>query len=61
LKKWRFPTKIKCSNPIKEENAMMELSINVPQIREFLNQIVEAPAKIFELLRVDVRESMSRF
>jgi len=40
---------------------MMELSINVPQIREFLNQIVEAPAKIFELLRVDVRESMSRF
>ena len=40
---------------------MMELKVNVPQIREFLNQIVEAPAKIFELLRVDVRESMSRF
>ncbi len=40
---------------------MMELNVNVPQIREFLNQIVEAPSKMFDLMRVDVRESMSRF
>lgn len=40
---------------------MVELTVNVPEIKRFLNQIVEAPGKIFELLRVDVRESMSRF
>ena len=46
-KKWRFPTKIKCSTPIKEEKTMMELKVNVPQIREFLNQIIQAPWKDF--------------
>lgn len=40
---------------------MMELKVNVPQIREFLNQIIQAPGKVFDLLRVDVRETMSRF
>jgi hypothetical protein len=39
---------------------MMELKVNVPQIREFLNQIVEAPAKIFELLRVDVMQKVRK-
>lgn len=40
---------------------MVELTINVPEIKRFLNQIIEAPEKIFEILRMDVRESMSRF
>ena len=40
---------------------MMELKVNVPQIREFLNQIIQAPGKVFDLLRVDIRETMNRF
>jgi len=51
LKKWRLPSKIKFPNSIKEEDAMVELTINVPEIKRFLNQIVEAPEKIFGLLR----------
>lgn len=40
---------------------MIELTINLPQIREFLNEIAQTPQKIFELMRTDVRASMSRY
>lgn len=40
---------------------MVELTINVPEIKRFLNQIIAVPGKIFELLRVDMKESISRF
>ncbi|MFQ5780115.1 MAG: IS256 family transposase [Nitrospiria bacterium] len=40
---------------------MVELSVNVPEIRSFLNQIVSAPSKLFDVLRQDVRQSMSRY
>ena len=40
---------------------MMELRVNIPQIRKFLNQIIQAPGKVFDPLRVDIRETMSRF
>ena len=39
---------------------MMELTLHLAQIREFLNQIIETPGKIIDLLRLDVHESMSR-
>ena len=44
-----------------EENALIELSVNVSQIREFLNEIAKTPQKIFEVMRLDVRETMGRF
>jgi len=40
---------------------MVELTISVPEIREVLNQIIAAPGKIFDLCRLDVKETMRRF
>jgi hypothetical protein len=34
----------------KGECAMIELSINVPEIREFIKEIIEVPGRIFEII-----------
>ena len=34
---------------------MIEVSINVPEIREFIKEIVETPGKIFEIMRFNVQ------
>ncbi|MFQ5780013.1 MAG: hypothetical protein ACE5HN_04410, partial [Nitrospiria bacterium] len=61
MKTWRFSSKIKFPNQIEEENAVVELSVDVPEIRRLLSRIVLAPSKLFDELRQDVRQSMSRY
>jgi putative transposase len=40
---------------------MIELSINVPEVREFIKGIVEVPGKVFEIMRFNVREAVGRY
>jgi putative transposase len=40
---------------------MIEVSINVPEIREFIKDIVEVPGKIFEIMRFNVQETVGRY
>ena len=40
---------------------MIELSINVPEIREFIKEIIEVPGRIFEILRFNVQETVGRY
>jgi putative transposase len=40
---------------------MIELSINVPEVREFIKDIVEVPGKVFEIMRFNVRETVGRY
>ena len=40
---------------------MIELSINVPEVREFIKDIVEVPGRIFEIMRFNVRETVGRY
>ena len=40
---------------------MIEVSINVPEIREFIKEIIEVPGRIFEILRFNVRETVGRY
>jgi len=40
---------------------MIELSINVPEVREFIKEIVEVPGRIFEIMRFNVQETVGRY
>jgi len=40
---------------------MIEVSINVPEIREFIKDIVEVPGRIFEIMRFNVQETIGRY
>ena len=40
---------------------MIELSINVPEVREFIKEIIEVPGRIFEILRFNVQETVGRY
>jgi hypothetical protein len=40
---------------------MIDLSINVPDVKELIKEIVEAPGRIFEILRFNVRETVDRY
>ena len=40
---------------------MIELSINVPEIREFIKEIIEVPGRIFEIMRFNVQETVGRY
>jgi putative transposase len=40
---------------------MIELSINVPEIREFIKEIVETPGKVFEIMRFNVQQTVGRY
>lgn len=41
---------------------MLEVKVNVPEIKSFINEIVEAPGKIFnDIVRYNVKESVSDY
>ncbi len=40
---------------------MIEVSVNVPEVREFVKEIVETPAKLFNLVRLNVRETVGKY
>ena len=40
---------------------MIELSINVPEVREFIKDVVEVPGKVFEIMRFNVRETVGHY
>jgi putative transposase len=40
---------------------MIELSISVPEVREFIKEIIEVPGRIFEIMRFNVQETVSRY
>jgi len=40
---------------------MIELSISVPEVREFIKEIVEAPEKVFEMVRFNVQRAVGRY
>jgi putative transposase len=40
---------------------MIEVSVNVPEVREFINDILQTPKKVFDLLRFDVRETAGNY
>jgi len=37
---------------------MIELTINVPEVREFIKEIVEVPGKVFEMVRFNVQQAV---
>ncbi|MFO0794961.1 MAG: hypothetical protein U0586_12985 [Candidatus Brocadiaceae bacterium] len=47
--------------PRKEEYAVLEVRINVSEIKEVIKEIAEAPGKIFTMMRYNVRESAERY
>ncbi|BBO17115.1 conserved hypothetical protein [Candidatus Brocadia pituitae] len=40
---------------------MMELRINVPEVKEYIKGIAEAPGKIFQFVRYNVKESVGKY
>lgn len=40
---------------------MIELSINIPEVREFIKEIVEVPGRVFDIMRFNVRETVGRY
>ena len=40
---------------------MMELKVNVPEVRSYINEIVKAPGKIFDVVRYNVQESVGKY
>jgi hypothetical protein len=40
---------------------MIEVSINVPEIREFIKEIIEVPGRIFEIMRFNVQETVGHY
>ncbi|MCP4651468.1 MAG: IS256 family transposase [PVC group bacterium] len=40
---------------------MIELSVKVPEVKEFINDIANAPGKIFDMLRLNVRETVGKY
>jgi len=40
---------------------MIELSVNVPEVKEFINDLAKAPSKIFDILRLNVRETVGKY
>ena len=40
---------------------MMELKVNVPEVRSYLNGIVKAPGKMFDIVRYNVQESVGKY
>ena len=41
--------------------SMIEVSINIPEIREFIKEIIEVPGRIFEIMRFNVQETVGRY
>ena len=40
---------------------MLEVKVNVPEIKSFIKEIVGVPGKLFELIRHDVKEGVSKY
>lgn len=40
---------------------MLEVKVNVAEIKSFINEIVGVPGKLFELIRHDVKEGVSKY
>lgn len=40
---------------------MIELKINVPEVREFIKDVVKVPGRLFELVRFNVQESVEKY
>ncbi len=40
---------------------MLELRINVPEVKEYIKEIAEALGKIFHLMRFNVEESVGKY
>ncbi len=40
---------------------MMKLSINVPEVRDFIKDLAKAPEKVFEMIRYNVQESVGKY
>lgn len=40
---------------------MIEVSVNVPEVREFINDIIQAPQRVFDLIRFNVQESVGHY
>jgi len=45
----------------KGEYTMIELNVNVPEVKEFINDIAKAPSKIFDMLRLNVRGTVGKY
>lgn len=40
---------------------MIELSVNVPEVKEFINDIAKTPSKIFDMLRLNVKGTVGKY
>lgn len=40
---------------------MVEVSVNVPEVREFINDIIQAPKKVFDLIRFNMQETVGKY
>ena len=40
---------------------MIELNVNVPEIKEFINDIAKTPSKIFDMLRLNVKGTVGKY
>lgn len=40
---------------------MMELRVNVSEVKEYIKGIAEAPGKIFQFVRYNVKESIGKY
>jgi putative transposase len=40
---------------------MIELKVNVPEVRDYINEIVKTPGKIFDVVRYNVKESVGKY
>jgi len=40
---------------------MIEVSVNVPEVREFINDIIRAPQRVFDLIRFNVQETVGHY
>lgn len=40
---------------------MIELKINVPEVREFIKEVVRVPGRLFEMVRFNVQESVEQY
>lgn len=40
---------------------MIELKVNVPEVREFIKDVVKAPGRLFEMVRFNVQESVEKY
>lgn len=40
---------------------MIELSVNVAEVKGYIKELIEAPGKFFSMIRYNVRESVGQY